>query len=100
MEAGLYDGSTPRVWASVLRTTPYYILLGLGIGITQIWLMSRGRGRRRPWTIDGRLPLDVAAVVATFAFFILIRPFHHVPLEHSVADSMRLVLAAFGVGSG
>jgi hypothetical protein len=97
MEACLYDGPTPAVLASVLRTTPYYIVLGLAIGITQIWLMQRGRRRHRPWTSLRRLPLDVMAVTATIGFFILIRPLHHIPLEHGIAASLRVLMAALGV---
>jgi hypothetical protein len=97
LEASLYRGVTPAVWMSIVRTTPYYLLIGGAIALTQVWLMRRGRRRRKPWTLDRRIGLDVLAVAGTVGFFMLIRPFHHVPVDHSVADSFRVVLAALGV---
>ena len=95
MEASLYDRANAEVWASILRTTPYYLILGLAIGLTQIWLMRKPRPRRTPWTLDRRLGVDVLCAVSTLGFFILIRPFHHVPIDHSVGSAMKLILAAF-----
>jgi hypothetical protein len=91
------DGASSDVLLSQLRTMPYYVVLGGAISLTQVWLMKRGRRARRPWTLDRRLGLDVLAVCGTIGFFILIRPLHHVPAKGSIADGVRICLAALGV---
>ncbi len=92
----LYYGITLKVVGAQLRTFPYYVLLGIAIATTQVWLLRR-RGKRRPWTWGWKIGQDILAVIGTIGLFILIRPFHHVPLDHSIMDSVRLVFAALGV---
>ena len=99
MESCLETSSTPAVWAAQLRTLPYYVLIGGAIGMTQIWIHWRGRSRRRPWTGRWRAALDVLAVVGTVGFFVLVRPFHHVPLGNSLSDCGAIVLTALGAGA-
>ncbi len=97
MYSCLYYGTTMEIVAREMRTVPYYLLLGVGIAATQVYLVARGRKRRRPWTGGWKTGLDILAVMGTFGFFILIRPFHHVPLDESIMDALHLVLAAVGI---
>ena len=97
MFAALAYETTPEIFVSRMATLPYYVLLGTGIAATQVFLVARGRRRRRPWTRGWRLGLDLLAVAATFAFFVWIRPFHHLPKDDSLEASFRLVLAALGI---
>ncbi len=92
----LTDGASSEVLLSQLRTLPYYVVLGVSIALTQVWLVKRGRRARRPWTLDRRLGLDVLAVCGTIGFFILIRPLHHVPAKGTIGDGVRICLAALG----
>jgi hypothetical protein len=93
----LMDGYSTSVLLSQFRTLPYYVILGLAISFTQIWLIKRGRRTRRPWTFDRRLGLDVLAVCGTIGFFILIRPLHHVPAQGTILEGLRLCISAFGI---
>ena len=97
MYASLLYGTTPEIFLSRLATIPYYILLGVGIAATQVWLVERGHKRREPWTGGLRVSFDLLAVAGTFGFFVLIRPFHHIPHDRPVMDALRVVLAAFGI---
>jgi hypothetical protein len=94
---GLYRGPSPEMLAAELRTLPYYVLLGGLIAATQVWLVYGPRRRRRAWTRSPRIGLDVLAAAATLGAFITIRPFHHVPIDYTLGDSLRIVLAAFGI---
>jgi len=97
MEDSLYSGSTPEVWRVQLETLPYYLLLGLAVGLTQIWILARGRRGRRPWTGGWRVGFDVVAVVGTVGYYVVIRTFRHVPMQHSFGYALRIVAAAFGI---
>jgi hypothetical protein len=83
-------------WSHVLHvgsTWPYYLLLGLGIGLTQVYL--RRVKRRKPWTSFDRIPLDVLAVYGTLQFFALLDIFNHA--DFALAVRARVFLAALGV---
>ena len=95
--ASLIYGTTPEIFVSRLGTIPYYLLLGVGIAATQVWLVERGHERRQPWSGGWRTGFDLLAVAGTFGFFVLIRPFHHIPHDGSMMDALRVVLAAFGI---
>lgn len=81
---------------SILRAWPYYVLLGLGIALTQLYLMRKGR-TRRPWTLDRRIGLDVLAAYATIQYFCLIHIFARPIPESTLADHIRLCLIGFGI---
>ena len=95
--ASLFRGAAPEIFLSRMGTIPYYILLGAGIAATQVWLVERGHKRREPWTGGWRISFDLFAVASTFGFFVLIRPFHHVPEDYPMMESLRVMLAAFGI---
>lgn len=79
----------------VLGTWPYFVLLGLGIAFSQIFLL--GRRRRKPWTRDLWLPKDVLAVYLTLQYFALIHIYARPVPGSSIGDLFRLFMKAFGV---
>ena len=80
----------------VLGTWPYFFILGLGIGLTQIFRMKWKR-RRKPWTRDRRILCDVVAAYCTLQFFALIHIFARPVADSTVWDLFRLFLIGFGV---
>lgn len=85
-------------WATltrILSTWPYFVLLGLGISLTQVWLLRRPRARK-PWTLDRRLPLDVLCAYATFQYFSLIHIYIRPQPGGSLEASTRLLLIGLG----
>jgi hypothetical protein len=90
-------GATAEIVGARLMSIPYYIMLGVAIALTQVYLLARGSHRRRPWQWGPKIGLDVLAVIGTVGFIILLRPFHHVPREYSNLDCVQMVLAAFGL---
>lgn len=86
-------------WADLvtaLSTWPYFVLLGLGISLTQIWLARRPR-TRKPWTLDRRLPLDVVCAYLTLQYFALIHVFIRPQPGGSLADYGELALIGLGI---
>jgi hypothetical protein len=86
-------------WADLvtaLSTWPYFVLLGLGISLTQIWLARRPRARK-PWTLDRRLPLDVVCAYLTMQYFALIHVFIRPQPGGSLADYGELALIGLGI---
>jgi len=93
----LYEGLTwDNFFQLILRSWPYYVLLGLGISLSQLYLMKRVR-TRKPWTADKRLGLDILCCYLTFQYFSLIHIFIR-PREDSVLmDHVRLFLIGLGI---
>ena len=89
------EASPENVW-HVVGMWPYFVLLGAGIGLTQIWLMRKKR-TRRAWTLDRRVFNDIACAYATVQFFALIHIFARPVPASSVADLWRLFLIGFGI---
>jgi D-alanyl-lipoteichoic acid acyltransferase DltB (MBOAT superfamily) len=80
----------------ILSTWPYFLLLGLGISLTQVWLLRRPR-TRKPWTRDRRIVLDVLCAYLTFQFFALIHVFIRPQDGGSLGAYVRLFLRGFGI---
>ena len=92
---------TALTWGSlttILSTWPYFVLLGLGISLTQMVLATRPR-TRRPWTRDRWLVLDVVCAYLTLQYFALIHVFIRPQPGGTLADSARLVLIGLGLGA-
>lgn len=90
---------TRLTWAeltTILSTWPYFVLLGLGISLTQVYLARRPR-TRRPWTRDRRLALDVVCAYLTLQSFALIHVFIRPQPGGSLAEYARLVLIGLGI---
>lgn len=80
----------------ILSTWPYFVLLGLGISLTQIWLARRPR-TRRPWTRDRRFALDLVCAYLTLQYFALIHVFIRPQPGGNLPDYAELVLIGLGV---
>jgi len=93
----LYDGVTwPNFFQLILRAWPYYVLLGLGITLSQLYLMKRVR-TRKPWTRDKRLGLDILCCYLTFQYFSLIHIFIRTRADSVLMDHVRLFLIGLGI---
>jgi hypothetical protein len=93
-----YRGMTWNNVVFVLGTWPYFLLLGIGISATEVYLLRKRTGRRRaPWTGGWRVLGDVAAAYATLQFYGLITIFARPTPGTTVQSLSRLVLLAFGV---
>ena len=84
-----------HVWW-VLATWPYFLLLGAGIGASNVYLLWRKR-RRRPWTRDRWILTDVAAAYCTLQYYALIHVFARPDRDSTVWDLFRLFLKGFGI---
>ena len=80
----------------ILRAWPYYLLLGLGISLTQLYLMRKGRTRRL-WTPGWRIGLDVLAAYCTIQYFCIIHIFARPHPDGTLGDLVRLFLIGFGI---
>ena len=91
-----YRGMQFEHLAYVFGTWPYFVLLGIGIGTTQVYLMWRKR-RRKPWTLDRWLVTDVIAAWCTLQYFALIHIFARGSPDSSTWDLFRLFALGFGI---
>ncbi len=91
-----YQGMEYENLSYVLGTWPYFLFLGVGIGLTQIYLLHRKR-RRKPWTWDRWILGDFVAAYATLQFFALITIFARPVPESTVGDLFRLFWVGFGI---
>ncbi|HEB77042.1 MAG TPA: hypothetical protein ENI90_00760 [Methylothermaceae bacterium] len=80
----------------VLGTWPYFVLLGIGIALSQIYLL-KFRRRRRPWTLDRWLWKDVLAAYCMLQFYALIHIFARPAAGSTTWDLTRLFLRGFGI---
>jgi hypothetical protein len=97
LEASLYKGSATDILMGQVRTLPYFFILGAIISLTQVWIISQGRKRRKPWTWGWKISLDGLALIASLSLFVLIRPLRHVPVKGTITDAFKIILAAFGI---
>jgi hypothetical protein len=81
---------------TLLEAWPYFLLLGISISLTELYLLGR-RNPRKPWTLDRRFPLDLLAAYLTLQFYSLIHVFI-TPCENgSLGDYAQLFLLGFGL---
>ena len=96
----LPPAAIPRMrWQTVttlLSTWPYFVLLGLGIALTQLWLLRRPR-TRTPWTRDRWFVLDLVCAYLTLQYFALIHIYIRPQPGSTLASSTRLLLRGLGV---
>lgn len=83
----------------ILSTWPYFVLLGLGISLTQIYLARRPR-TRRPWTWDRWFCVDLVCCYLTLQYFALIHVFVRPQPGGTLGDLAELVLIGVGVRLG
>jgi hypothetical protein len=84
-----------NIW-SVLQTWPYFVLLGLGISFTELYLLQN-KSQRKPWTRDWRIPFDILAVYGTLQFYSLIHVFARPCEGGTIGDYARLFLIGLGI---
>jgi hypothetical protein len=96
-EAFFYKGLQFDNLLLMLPTWPYFVLLGLGISVSEIWLLRKKKKPRKPWTLDRRLPLDILAAYVTIQFYGLIHIFFYRQDGNTMWDDMRLFLVGFGI---
>ncbi|MHC4092386.1 MAG: hypothetical protein ACYSVY_19295 [Planctomycetota bacterium] len=75
-EIFVFGGLSGESAARMLRMWPYFLLLGGGISVAQLWVNWRGR-RRKPWSFDRRILLDVLAAYVTAQFYAMIHVFYY-----------------------
>lgn len=95
-EAIFYYGVEWKNLAFELRRWPYFALLGLGITVSQFWLMHKKKSKRKPWTFDRRIGLDFLSTYITIQFYALIHIFMHPCVDGSLWDHARLFLIGLG----
>jgi hypothetical protein len=91
-----YQGLEFRRFGISMATLPYFVLLGLGIALTEVYLLKRKR-TRRPWTPGPRMIMDVLAVYCTLQFYALIHIFIELRGGASSWEVFRLFLMGFGL---
>ncbi|MCF6271549.1 MAG: hypothetical protein L3J41_17710 [Melioribacteraceae bacterium] len=79
-----------------LEAWPYYLLLGLSIFLTDLYLLKRKR-KRKPWTFDKWIWTDFISVYLTIQFFALIHVFARPHPDGSLIDYVKLFLLGLGV---
>jgi len=84
-----------NLWG-VLQTWPYFLLLGLGISFTELYLLSK-KTSRKPWAWDKRLPLDFVSMYLTLQFYSLIHVFARPCEGGGLLDYARLFLIGLGL---
>jgi D-alanyl-lipoteichoic acid acyltransferase DltB (MBOAT superfamily) len=96
VEINFYRGMQPEALAYVAGHWPYYLLLGGGIAITELYLLKHKR-KRKPWSRDRWLLTDLLAAYCTLQFFALIHVFNRTTEGSTVWDQCKLFLIAFGI---
>ncbi len=95
-EEMFYRGMEYQNFGRVFDSWFYFVLLGLGITLTELFLL-RFKRKRKPWSLDRFFFLDLLAAYCTVQFYALIIIFAR-PTEHSsVGDLAALFLLGFGI---
>lgn len=95
-EEFFYKGLRFENFYGVLQTWPYFVLLGLGVSLTELYL-TRNKTTRKPWTLDYHLPLDILAMYLTLQFYSLIHVFARPCQGGDLWDYTRLFLIGLGI---
>lgn len=95
-QTAFYFGADVDKFALTARTWPYFLLLALGIGLTQIYLIKVKR-TRRPWSRDRYLLRDVLSVYLTIQFYGLIQIFARTTPDSSLLQHTQLFLLGLGL---
>lgn len=93
----IYNGITfERFFRLILRSWPYYILLGLGISLCHLYLMRKVR-TRKPWTRDRWFVVDILCSYLTIQYFSLIHVFIRPQSNSNLWDHVKLFLIGLGI---
>ena len=95
-EGMFYNGMYYRNFAGVLKTWPYFILLTLGITVTELYLFWR-KPTRKVWTLDRYWVTDFIAMYCTVQFYCIIHVFAKPSSGATLTDCAKLFLIGFGI---
>ena len=98
-EGGFYHG---LIWAELLKVLsswPYFVLLSLLISGTELYLMTAGSRRRRPWTGGPWILWDVVCVYFCVQAYGLIHIFNRTTTLQTLPKLARLFLVGLGFSS-
>ena len=91
-----YNGLEWENVVEYLPRWPYFLLLGIAISLTQVYLLRRKR-TRKPWTRGPRIVTDVLATYVTIQFYCLIHIFGRPVSDGTVWEYTRLFLIGLGI---
>jgi hypothetical protein len=95
-EGMFYHGVEYDNFAEVLKTWPYFILLTLGITVTELYLFWK-RPTRKAWTFDRYWFTDFFAMYCTVQFYCIIHVFAKPSHGATFTDCAKLFLIGFGI---
>jgi hypothetical protein len=95
-EGMFYGGMYFSLIGKALITWPYFVLLTLGIIVTELFLFWR-KSNRKPWTFDRYWITDFMAMYCTIQFYSLIHIFAKPSSGATLADCTKLFLIGFGI---
>jgi hypothetical protein len=95
IKQNLQHGMHTESFSYVLSTWPYFLLLGLGIGVSMIF-MRRRKHQRKPWTLDRWFIVDLLSVYVTIQYFALIHIFARPTEASSLTDLFMLFMLGLG----
>lgn len=96
MKQNLQHGMHMQSVAYVLETWVYFLLLGLGIAVSMMF-MRRRKHRRKPWTLDRWFAADLLAAYVTIQYFALIHVFARPTEASTIGDMLVLFLLGLGI---
>ncbi len=91
-----YDGLYFSNFGDELFTWPYFVLLTLGITVTELYLFWR-KPTRKPWARDRYWITDFFAMYCTIQFYSLIHIFAKPGSGATLTDCTKLFLIGFGI---
>jgi hypothetical protein len=95
-EGMFYHGLYYYNFAEVLKTWPYFVLLTLGITVSELYLYWR-KPTRKPWSFDRYWLTDFFAMYCTVQFYCIIHVFAKPSSGATLADCTKLFLIGFGI---
>jgi hypothetical protein len=94
-EGMYYGGMYFSVFEKILFSWPYFVLLAIGIAITELYLFWR-KPTRKAWTLDQYWITDFIAMYCTIQFYSIIHIFAKPSGGATVWDCTKLFLIGFG----
>ncbi len=91
-----YGGMVFDNFVVEVSTWPYFLLLGAGISLTELYKLHR-KHPRKPWTPGLGIIGDVVAAYCTLQFFTMLRIFRRPTTGSTAWDLFELFLRGFGI---
>lgn len=95
-EGMFYHGMYYSNFWEVLKTWPYFVLLTLGITVTELYLFWR-KPKRKAWTLDRYWFTDFIAMYCTIQFYCIVHVFAKPSSGATLTDCAKLFLIGFGI---